>query len=115
MDMANGHDVLCQDRHLVIEITQFTEHAKFRADVLPVGRKGGKETGLHGAVVTEDCVEVGEVKMKRDCMEWNTVFSWRVYGEAVDLKINLGDTQRMLFEKGDPPFYNRIAPKSLNG
>lgn len=102
----NGYDALCQDRHIGIEITQFIGHAKFRADVLLVGRIGHKETILHDAVATEDCVEVEEAKMKRDGMEWNAVFSWRGYGEAVDLKLNVGDTQRMLFEKGDKPFYN---------
>ena len=73
---------------------------------------GGKQRVLRDTKLTEGCVGAGEAMMHWNGREWSTVFAAGVT-DTRDLKLRVGDIQRMAFDDGDPPpFYACGAPKS---
>lgn len=66
-------------------------------------RFGGKQTALRDTVMTEGCLGHREAKMYRNAGRWSTEYVEGVTTETVDLKLQLGDTQCMVFGPNDPP------------
>lgn len=103
-------DVIEPDMQLVIEVDHSAGHAKGREDGLHVTnmnvKYGGKQKVLRDSIMTEGCLGPGEAKMYRADGKWSTTFSEGA--KVVDLKLKVGDTQRMTFAPGapPPPFYD---------
>ena len=66
---------------------------------------------LRDRVMTEGCLGPDEAKMHLNAGVWSTQYDAVLTTKTVDLKLKLGDVQRMSFGPDDPPpFYDWEAP-----
>ena len=120
MDVMDCFNAIYPDKQLMIEIDHSSGHAKYRDDGLHVVHMnvkfGGKQRVLRNTIITEGCVGAGQAKTysngRDDNEEWTTDFVEGVTRKTVDVKVAVGDTQRMSFGAIDPPpFYDCSAPR----
>ncbi|CAM9642953.1 unnamed protein product, partial [Sphacelaria rigidula] len=102
-------------KQLAIEVDHSAGHAKYLPDGLHVQnmnvKYGGKQKALRDSVMTEGCLGPGSAKMYLNGGEWSTKFHPVLTTKTVDMKLKLGEVQRMSFGPDDPPpFYDWEAP-----
>eukprot|EP00732_Lithocolla_globosa_P001261 Lithocolla_globosa_v1_NODE_597_length_3629_cov_4.882205.p1 type:complete len:792 gc:universal NODE_597_length_3629_cov_4.882205:2932-557(-) len=93
-DVMDAIEYLYDDKQQIIEVDWSSGHAMHKPDGLHVSNMnvsyGGKQKKLRESIVTQDCL--GNSK---------AIMTW--HGRQIDLKLQPGDVQSMIFKEGDPP------------
>lgn len=103
-------------KQIAIEVDHSAGHAKYLPEGLHVAnmnvKHGGKQKVPRDSVMTEGCLGPGKAEMFLSGDKWSTKKpAGALTTRVVDLKLKLGDVQRMSFGPTDPPpFYDWEAP-----
>eukprot|EP00904_Undaria_pinnatifida_P000945 jgi/Undpi1/10851/HiC_scaffold_3.g01377.m1 len=102
-------------KQLAIEVDHSARHTKYLPDGLHVQnmnvKYGGKQKALRDHVIIEGSLSPRRAKMHPNDEDWSSKFDAVLTTETVNLKLKVGDVQRVSFGPNDPPpFYDWEAP-----